>query len=179
MVARLSQDRPKYADHVGLHREAVTAGARLAARCLEIADEDAVAYGKFAAAAKMPRENDEQVASRQLAMRAAARRAAEVPMECVEACLEIVSYGEALAGRSNVNASSDVLVAVLLAQAAAQGAGQNVLINLPSAGDGSFEGVMTAKLDGLLDETDRLASRAREIVGSGTTREPLPGPGGG
>jgi len=100
-------------------------------------------------------------------------------MACVEACLEIASYAEALAGRSNVNASSDVVVAVLLAEAAAQGAGQNVLINLPSTGDGSFEGVMTARLDGLIDETERLASRTREIVGSGGTREPLPGPGGG
>jgi len=179
MVARLSQDRPKYADHAGLHIEATAAGLRLARRCLDLADEDARAYGVFAAALKMPRQTDEEIGARRGAMQAAARRAAEVPLACVEACLEIAGYAEALAGRSNVNAGSDVVVAALLAEAAARGAGQNVLVNLPATGDGSFEGVMTARLDGLLDETERLASRAREVVGSGQSRDPLPGPGGG
>jgi formiminotetrahydrofolate cyclodeaminase len=179
MVASLSQDRPRYAEHGPLHAEALAAGRRLAARCLELADEDAAAYGTFARAAKMPREDDADVAARREAMQLAAREAAEVPMRTVEACLEIVGYAEALAGRSNVNASSDLAVAAQLAEAAAHGAGRNVLVNLPATGDGSFEGGMTARLDGLLDEIERLAAQVREVVGSGTSRPALPAPRSG
>jgi formiminotetrahydrofolate cyclodeaminase len=178
MVAALSVDRPKWVAHASLHAEARAAGERLADRALALANEDAAAYAMFAAALKLPRETAHEAESRRSAMRSAARRAAEVPLASVQACLEIASYAEALAGRSNANASSDVVVAALLAEAAAKGAGQNVLINLPATGDGAFEGAMTARLTGLLDEVERLAARAREVVGRGEEREPLPGPGG-
>ena len=173
MVASLSEGRPKYAAHAGLHTEARAAGVRLADRFLALADEDAAAYAVFAAALKLPRDDDAQTVARRAALRASARAAAEVPLRCVEACLELVSYAEALAGRSNVNASSDLTVAALLGDAAARGAGANVLANLPSVGDPSFEDETTARLLDLLREIDDLATIAREVVSRGEAREPL------
>lgn len=173
MVASLSEGRPKYAAHADLHAEARAAGIRLADRFLALADEDAAAYAAFAAALKLPRDDNAQTVARRAALRASARAAAEVPLRCVEACLELVSYAEALAGRSNVNASSDLAVAALLGDAAARGAGANVLANLPSVSDPSFEGETTARLLGLLREIDDLATIAREVVSRGEAREPL------
>jgi formiminotetrahydrofolate cyclodeaminase len=173
MVAGLSIDRPKYAAHAGLHQTAIKAGRRLATRFLELSDKDAVAYAGFAAALKMPRDTDAEQAARKGALQAAARVASEVPLDTVEACLELVAVAESLVGRSNVNASSDLNVAALLAEAAGRGAAENVLVNLPSVGDDSYTGVTTARVMRLLDDIEELAAATHEGVRAGASREPL------
>jgi glutamate formiminotransferase/formiminotetrahydrofolate cyclodeaminase len=174
MVAQLSEGRPRYADHAELLGRAGAAGRDLAERFLDLADEDATAYASFAAARKLPRETDEERAARAAAVRNAARAAAEVPLACMAACRDLLAAAESLAGRSNVNAASDLAVAANLAEAAARGAAENVLINLPSMEDELLAAAMTERVDAYLHEVQELADRAREVVASGTAREPLP-----
>jgi formiminotetrahydrofolate cyclodeaminase len=176
MVASLSTGRPRFVEHEDLLTWAVDRGGDLAERFLELADEDAAAFADFAAALKLPRTTDAETDARRTAMRAAARHASEVPLACVEACLELAGVAEALAGRSNPNASSDLNVAALLAEAAARGAAANVLVNLPSIGDPEVEGKLTATVTELLSAIEDLATQTREAVGSGEPREARPAP---
>jgi formiminotetrahydrofolate cyclodeaminase len=176
MVAALTEGRERYAGHAPLAAHWIGAGRELAHRCLRLADDDAAAYGRFAAAMKMPRDSDEEREERAEALRAAARVAAEVPLRCVETCVEIVRGSEALAGRSNVNAASDLVVAALLAEAAARGAAVNVLVNLPALGDDQLAGEFSARVDDRLAEVERLAVATRETVRRGDTRAPVSGP---
>ena len=173
MVASLTTGKPKYVDHEPMLGWAAETGRRLRDRFLDIADEDAEAFGAFSVALKMPRDTEDQIAVRTAAMQAAARRAAEAPMSCVEACLELVEVAEALAGRSNPNASSDVDVAALLGEAAARGAAANVLIDLPSTGDAELEGRLTQRVTELLAAIQDLATNTHQVIGSGERRDPV------
>ncbi len=174
MVAALSEGRPRYAAHAGTHARAGAAGLLLVERLLDLADEDAAAYGSYAAAMKLPRGTDDERQTRAASIRTAARAAAEAPLACVAACRELLAAIESLAGRSNVNAASDLAVAANLGEAAARGAAENVLINLPAMADDVSAALMTEQVDGYLHEVQELADRAREVVASGIVREPLP-----
>jgi formiminotetrahydrofolate cyclodeaminase len=176
MVAKLSKDRPRYADHAALHAWGQATGRHLSGELLALADEDADAYGDLAAAMKLPRETEPQKAERLNAMRAAARTATEVPLRCVAAARNVLRATEALAGRSNVNAASDLSVATLLAEAAARGAAANVLINLPAVADDRYADETRARVTRLLAETEQLAHETRRVVETGEARPPhVPG----
>lgn len=173
MVAALSEDRPKYAQHAALHAEAGAAGKRLAERFLALADDDAAAYAGFGSAMRMPRDTEAERETRAAAIRQAARQASQVPFETVEACLEMVGYAEALAGRSNRSASSDLEVAGLMAVAASHAAAANVLVNLPAIEDEAVSKELLSRTQQMVDDVDRLADRTRELVRGGESRDPL------
>lgn len=172
MVAGLSIGRPKYAAYEATLARCGEAGRSLASEFLRLADKDAEAYAGYATALKLPRATEAQQVARSAALQTAARAASDVPWECVKACGALVTAAEALAGRSNVNAASDVLVAALLAEAGARGAAENVRINMPSTGDEEYNESMSRRLDEALHDIAALASRTREIVLSGRARDP-------
>jgi len=174
MVAALSTGRPKYAAYAETHAKCAAIGRELAAEFMILSDKDADAYAGYSAALKMPRETDEQKLARQSAVHIAAKAASEAPFDCVKACGRLLTAAEALAGRSNVNAASDVLVAALLGEAAARGAAENVLINLPSTGDELYADSMRWRVDRALHDIAAAAARTREIVLSGQSQDPEP-----
>jgi formiminotetrahydrofolate cyclodeaminase len=174
MVASLSQGRPKYADHAALHELAIPAANRLAKELLDIADEDAAAYAACAFALKLPREAFSDKEYRDTQIKETALVAAQVPLRCVEHCREVLVLAEALSGRSNVNASSDLRVAALLAEAAGHGAAENVLVNIPLIGETEWTREAEARVKVLLQEISDLKDAVHEVVASGEKRAPLP-----
>src|SRR5687768_12716139 len=154
MVARLSLGRPKYVAYESTNERALSLAESARARLLQLADDDANAYGAYAAARKMVKETSDQQAQRAAAIRAAARAASEVPLAVVRECAVLLDEIAVVAGRSNLNAASDLEVGARLCAAAARGAAANVMINLPQVDDERYAGVSTAELNGLLQDIE-------------------------
>ena len=176
MVARLS-DRPRYAEHAETHARALAAAEAARGRFLALADEDAAAYAAYAAALKLPRDTGPEQAARKLAVAAAARGAAVVPLETVRLCGEVVALIEALCGRTNVNAASDLDVAAHLLGAAAAGAAANVRVNLPALDDERFSAALEQEAAALEATIVAAVAAVHDRVVSGEprhaeTREP-------
>lgn len=172
MVVALSLDKPKYAAYERTLRRADKLAGAAVDRLLDLADEDAASYAALAAAFRMPRATPEEEAARHSAIETAARQASLSPLEVLRTAWDVLAVAEAIAGRSNLNARSDVATAASLAEAAARGAGANVLINLPLAGDEAFASEASAEVATLLEEVDDLAARARAAAAQAGLREP-------
>ena len=164
MVARLSQGRDRYAAYASTIRSALEAADAARGRLLTLADEDAAAYRGLVdarAAARADGGSDGAAA----AVREAAREAARVPMAIVRECYAVMEHVDRMAGRSNLGAASDLDVAARLLEAAARGAGANVLVNLDSMGDDrladSMLGELEARTHELVSAVARIASQVR------------------
>ncbi|MDQ3871929.1 MAG: cyclodeaminase/cyclohydrolase family protein [Chloroflexota bacterium] len=174
MVAGLSVGRPRYEPYRPTLERAQKAGEALRRRFLELADADAQAYLGFLAARRLPAGTDNDREHRAEAVRQASRAAAEVPLEMARACRDLAVEVDALAGRSNANAASDLNVAGLLVEAAARGAGANVLINLPAVEDDGYAGAATVELELCLKEIQQLVLQVRETLADDRPRDPEP-----
>ena len=122
---------------------------------------------------KLPRESFEDKEARDRQIRQTAVVAAEVPLRSVEHCLDVLQLAELLAGRSNRNASSDLRVASLLVEAAADGAAANVLVNLPLVGPGEWTSATEARVGELMHEVAAVAKQVRAVVEAGEARPPI------
>jgi len=99
-----------------------------------------------------------------------------VPLRTLEACRDLVVASEALAGRSNRNAGSDLAVASRLAEAAAHGAAENVMVNLSALGDEERADELRGRVETLLAEVADHAESTRAFVELSELRDPEPDP---
>lgn len=101
-------------------------------------EADIEAYGRLAAAMKMPRATEEEKRARTTALQEALVNATNVPLDIARRCSRIIELAMPIAEKGNVNAVSDVGVGVLLGEAALHAALLNVKINLGLIKDTDF-----------------------------------------
>jgi formiminotetrahydrofolate cyclodeaminase len=126
--------------------------ADLRARLLALADDDTAAFDRLMAAFRLPKGTDADKADRKAAIQAATRDATTVPLQTAVACARVLDLLSTVAALGNPSASSDLLVAIGMLRAAAEGAAANVRINLESLTDESFRADAAARISAVLDE---------------------------
>lgn len=147
MVCNLTVGRRAYADAEDALRQARGRAGELRTRFLALAADDAVAYGQYIAATKLPKGNDAARAVRQAALQDALVVAADVPLAVAEACLDLLDVLAPIAAQGNRHAVSDATVGALLAEAALRGALLNVRTNAQMMTDPTRAGGYLARSD--------------------------------
>lgn len=137
MVAGLSLAKSDAADAElsGLQRAALERARSARIDLLQLAEDDAVAYGAFMEALKLPKSSDDERAARTSAISAAAQRAAEVPLATLRATVAVAEAARSIQDKSLLAAASDLEVAGRFARASGESAAENVEANLPYIDD--------------------------------------------
>ena len=137
MVAGLSLAKlgAQGGEHSALQQAALEHARSARAELLQLAEDDAVAYGAFMEALKLPKSSDDERAARTSAISAAAQRAAEVPLATLRATVAVAEAARSIQDKSLLAAASDLEVAARFARASGESAAENVEANLPYIDD--------------------------------------------
>lgn len=150
MVARLTLGREQYAAYEAEMTGIAARADMRRAELLRLVDEDTAAYVTVMEAYRLPKADAGQKAERTAAIQAALRHAADIPLATAHACVEVLELAVTVCRHGNRNASSDGVVAALLAHAALEGAARNVRINLTSIKDADYCADAGQQVDALL-----------------------------
>ena len=164
MVGNLTVGKKKYAaveENVKTGMEKLQA---LQQKMVQLADDDAKVFAPLAAAYGLPAGPEEEKAYKAAVMEENLMAASLVPMQIMEAAVEVLEVLEELEQKGSVMAVSDVGVAVQFIRTALTGAVMNVYINTKSMKNLEKAAELNAKADGMLESGTRKADDIYEIV---------------
>lgn len=135
MVARFTVGREKYRAVEAEASAILDRAERERTRAIELAREDAQAYGDVRLALRAKKEDAPDNAA---LLDRAFLRATEVPLETARLAVRLLADCAELLRVGNPNVLSDVGVAAACLHSAVEGAALNVFVNLPSVTDADF-----------------------------------------
>ena len=164
MVANLTLGKEKYRTGWDKMHKVLEEGEKLRAEFISLMNEDTESFNLFMQALKMPKETEEQKASRKAAMGEASKAATAVPLRTLESCVKAAELSFTVAKYGNSNAVSDAGVAALLAEAAGKAASYNVKIDLPGIADEAFAKECRERMEKALAEVVKHADETAKLV---------------
>ena len=169
MVSNLTIGKEKFKENWAVMEEVRGGSGRLISEFARLMNEDTESFKAFMAAARLPKDTDDQKASRRTAMELASKNATEVPLRTLESCAEMAALALKAVRLGNPNTASDAGSAALLAAAAGRAAAYNVRINLSGIKDLEFIAQAKRRMSGALTSLDKFSRDAEkkmnEILG--------------
>ena len=154
MVANLTVGKKGY-EAVQPEMEELQAKAEaIRKRMLELSQADADVFNIFMNALGLPKNTDEEKATRTAAIQQAYKDAAMVPFEIGELAYQIFDLAELASRKGNQNLITDGIIAAINARAAVKAAFLNVRINLSGIKDEAFVANVSAKMNSIEQDLD-------------------------
>lgn len=147
MVARLTIGKKKYADVEPKMWPIIEKADSLKKELTDLVAEDSMAFDDLMRSMKMPRDSEEQIQARSVAIQASTLKAIQVPMNVAHKVVETAELTLQAASIGNLNAISDAGTSAALCHAALAGAGLNIQINSQGFEDKQTVNVILAELN--------------------------------
>ena len=164
MVARLSVGKKKLKEHEPKFIEAIGTFDKLKEVFLSLADRDEAVFLNLKNALALPKETEEEIRVRDIALMFALIDAAEVPVNIMETSLGALEMMEEIAPIGSKFAISDVAVGASCLYPAMEGASMNVLINANLMKDREKAGYFLERRKRILSAGKEKAERIKNII---------------
>ena len=154
MVVNLTFGKKGYEEVQSEMEELQTKAKAIRNRMLELSQADADVFNIFMNALGLPKNTDEEKATRTAAIQQAYKDAAMVPFEIGELAYQIFDLAELASKKGNQNLITDGIIAAINARAAVKAAFLNVRINLSGIKDEAFVANVSAKMNSIEQDLD-------------------------
>jgi glutamate formiminotransferase/formiminotetrahydrofolate cyclodeaminase len=131
---------------------------------LQLVDEDTAAFNKIMEAFSLPKNTDEEKATRSAAIESASKYAMEIPYRTAEIAYASMEVMERMVEIGNPNSVTDAGVGALCARTAVLGAVMNVRINASGIKDKAFTDALLAKADEIEKQAEAKEAAIRAMV---------------
>jgi len=164
MVANLSAHKRGWDDRWEFFSKWGEKGINCQNQLLELVDRDTHAFNEIMKAFSLPKENDKQLAIRNMEIQKATKNAINVPFEIMKTSFHSIEIIMKMAEEGNPNSISDAGVAMHCARAAIMGAFLNVKINCKDLDDKKYVQKILKSANNIIDKTDVLEHKILKIV---------------
>ena len=152
MVGQLTLGKKKYAEVESDIKVLMEKASKLQMELLTLVEKDAEVFEPLSKAYGMPKETEAEKAKKEGVMAVVLREAAEVPLEIMRKCCEVIDLQAEFAAKGSRLAVSDAGVGVIFCKSALQGASLNVFINTKSMKDRQLAEKINSEADEMLCE---------------------------
>ncbi|MEY2486151.1 MAG: glutamate formiminotransferase / 5-formyltetrahydrofolate cyclo-ligase [Verrucomicrobiota bacterium] len=164
MVANLSAGKRGWDDQLSYFSDWAVKAQAVKDELLFLVDEDTAAFQKVMEAFALPKDSTEEKAARSLAIQAANKYAAEIPLRVMETASQSYQVLAEMAEKGNPASLSDVGVGLLATHACIEGAAMNVRINLGTLKDEQTKKTLLTRMREIAAESDTRFKQINQLV---------------
>ena len=168
MTARLTTGRRRFRAVQADMERVIERCDEIRTSALDLAAEDAEAYGNVMAAYGLPRGSDAERLTRRTAIARASEYASRVPLRVAAAAGEVIELAAETATKGNPNVTSDAGAGAALARTAIRISEMNVQANLGSIDHSVARAELTAALARVLAARDAADGVVDSVLGQAT-----------
>ena len=125
----------------------------------EMIDRDTESFTEYMKAIKMPKETEEQIKDRKMAIEDAKLFSIDVPLKTAKLSLEALESIDYIVKYGNKNAITDIAVGILMMYSGLEGAILNVKVNLKRLNNEELKSIYTKDVKEILSEAEEIKNK--------------------